>query len=131
VTPKQYLGVAARSPAVDAGVRLDPETYPDSRRTLGAATDELPYLGSRDLRETLPSSTGSPSSSVTSTTPGDDRPLDDSDDPLAPPGEFAGVVGIALTLIGVPLIVIRAYRQWSTDDSDSETARSTDSDDEP
>jgi hypothetical protein len=41
------------------------------------------------------------------------------------------VVGIALTLIGVPLIVIRAYRQWSTDDSDSETARSTDSDDEP
>jgi hypothetical protein len=131
VTPKQYLGVASESPAVDAGVRLDPDKYPGSRRTIGAATEELPYLGSRSRRETLPSSTGSSSSSsVISTASGDDSPLGDSDDPSAAPGQLAGAVGIALTLIGVPLIVFRAFRQWSDDGSASETVRSTDNDDE-
>lgn len=126
VAPERYLAVSTDSAAVDAGVSLDANQYPGARKTLGAATDDLPYLGDRVRQATLTTSapTARPQNAADST----DGPLPGDGTggpggPLTPPGRLVGLAGVALAVVGVPLAALRALRRWTDDQSaDDETA---------
>lgn len=98
-SPDRYLVVPSSSPAAGVGVDLDTDRYPGAGQTLGAAIEELPYLGSR-----------SPSYAIT--------PEQESEEPTplpeteTPDPDIPGPVTTILLLAGVALIALQAIRRW-------------------
>jgi hypothetical protein len=117
--PERFLKVEPSSPAVDAGIELDPEEFPGGRKTLGASTEALPYIGSRSKSYvTTPEPTLTPDTPVntssgtetTTTQPGGESGS----------GPLTGLVTALLVAAGLALLAFRTLRDRVTGPSEED-----------